>query len=120
MDSSFHKNLYDYADKFVHLVYRLTKKFPKEELFGSSSQFRRAAMSIMLNYKEGFARRKRLVKINFYETSFGSCQESKYLIDFSFKENWITQQEFSEMNQLADSISGMLWRTIEGLENDSK
>lgn len=58
-------------------------------------------MSIMLNYKEAFARRKRLVKINFYEISFGSCQECKYLVDFSFKEKWIEQEEFTELNKLA-------------------
>ena len=116
MESSFHKDLYNYIDQFVHLVYKVTRKFPKEELFGSVSQFRRAAMSIMLNYKEGFARRKRLVKINFYEISFGSCQECKYLIDFSFKEKWIEQEEFSELNKLAEFISSMFWKTIEGLE----
>lgn len=118
MESSFHKELYSYIDQFVHHGYKVTRKFPKEELFGSVSQFRRAAMSIMPNYKEGFARRKRLVKINFYEISFSSCQECKYLIDFSFKENWIEEGEFSELNKLAEFISPMLWKTIEGLEQE--
>jgi four helix bundle protein len=39
-------------DEFSHLVYGATRKFPKEELFGVAGQFRRAALSIILNYIE--------------------------------------------------------------------
>src|SRR6185295_15861669 len=118
MESSFHKELYNYIDQFVHQVYRVTRKFPKEELYGSVSQFRRAALSIMLNYKEGFARRKKLVKINFYEISYGSDQECICLIDFSLREKWITQSDADELNSSAARIGGMLWKTIEGLEKE--
>lgn len=37
-------------DEYVHLVYKLTKKFPKDELFGVTSQLRRSALSVILNY----------------------------------------------------------------------
>ena len=45
-------------DEYVHLVYRLTKKFPKEELFGVVSQLRRSALSVILNYIEGYRAKK--------------------------------------------------------------
>jgi len=73
-------------DEYTHLVYRITRDFPKEELYGTVSQLRRAALSIILNYLEGFARHKKAVKQNFWEISYGSLKESKYLIHFSFVE----------------------------------
>ncbi len=75
-------------------------------------------MSIMLNYQEGFARRKRLVKINFYEISFGSCKESRYIIDFAFKEKWIGDIDYKTGSNGSQEISSMLWKTIQGLENE--
>ena len=116
---TFHNRLYSLIDEFVHFVYEVTRKFPKEELFATTSQLRRAAMSVMLNYQEGFARRKRLVKINFYEISFGSCKESKYLIDFAHKEKWISREKFDRGMHSSDQIASMLWKTIEGLDNEN-
>jgi len=113
---SFHKKLKKKMDEFVHLAYKLTKKFPKEELFGATSQLRRAAMSVILNYIEGFARRKRLVVINFYETSYGSLKESKYLLYFATVEKWITVVEYNQVIALTEEIGAMLWSTIERLE----
>ena len=115
----FHPLLREKMDTFVHLVYRFTKKFPREELFGATSQLRRAALSIILNYIEGFARKKRLVKINFFETSFGSLKECGYLLEFAYKEGWITSGEYQEAQVLAEEIGAMLWKTIEGVESSS-
>jgi len=64
-------------DKYVHSVYRVTGDFPKSELYGVISQLRRSALSVILNYIEGYARRKPLVRLNFLETSYGSLKESK-------------------------------------------
>ncbi|HNT30213.1 MAG TPA: four helix bundle protein [bacterium] len=41
-------------DEFAHVVYRVTRKFPKDEVYGITSQLRRASVSIVLNYIEGF------------------------------------------------------------------
>ncbi len=106
-------------DELVHLVYRLTKNFPREELFGSASQLRRASLSIILNYIEGFARKRRLVKINFFEISFGSLKETMYLLEFSQKENWTHKKDFDSAMKLADEIAAMLWKTINGLEQET-
>jgi four helix bundle protein len=114
----FHDILKVKIDKFVHLVYHITKDFPKSELYGATSQLRRATLSIMLNYIEGYARKKRLVKLNFFEISYGSLQESKYLIEFAFKEDWIKKDYHISANSLANEIGAMLWRTIEGVSND--
>lgn len=44
-------------DDFVHLVYDLSRRFPQEELYGVTSQLRRAALSVILNYIEGYTRK---------------------------------------------------------------
>lgn len=104
-------------DEHVHLVYALTKKFPHEELYGVTSQLRRAALSIILNYIEGFARNRDTVYRNFLEISYGSLQESRYLLEFSRKENYITEEHFQTSMKLTDEIGAMLWTTIEGIKN---
>ena len=76
----FHDELKAKMDNYVHLVYKLTKNFPKEELYGVISQLRRAALSVILNYIEGYARKKDKVYKNFLEISYGSLKESKYLL----------------------------------------
>jgi len=87
----------------------------KDELYGVVSQSRRAALSIILNYIEGYARRKKLVVVNFLEISYGSLKECKYLLHFSWKENYIDEKEYSQALTLADEIGAMLWRTLEKL-----
>lgn len=103
-------------DKYVHLVYRLSRKFPKEELYGAISQLRRAALSIILNFIEGFARHKKAVKLNFWEISYGSLKETKYLLYFSLAEKYINNEEYDEAIKLAEEIGAMLWRFIKPLK----
>lgn len=106
---TYHQILREKIDAFCHLAYRVSRKFPKEELYGITSQFRRAVISIALNYIEGYARIKGKVHKNFIEISYGSLKESLYLIDFCHKENFITEPEYLELKSLAEEIGKMLW-----------
>ena len=63
-------------DSYAHLAYKITKTFPKDELYGMTSQLRRAALSVILNYIEGFARKRKAVKLNFWEISYGSLKKA--------------------------------------------
>jgi four helix bundle protein len=101
---------------YVKLVYQCTKTFPRDEIYGVTSQFRRAAMSVILNYIEGYARFRDAVKLNFYEISYGSLKESKYLVYFSYTENYCDQKQYEELTKLADEIGKMLWSEIEPLQ----
>lgn len=47
---TYHEKLKSKMDEYIHLVYKITKSFPKEEIYGIISQLRRAALSIILNY----------------------------------------------------------------------
>ncbi len=56
--TKFHDDLNKYMDEFVNLIYDLTINFPKEEIYGLTSQLRRAVLSMILNYIEGYARKR--------------------------------------------------------------
>lgn len=114
--NEYQKNLKSKMDACAHYVYKITQNFPKYELYGITSQIRRAAVSVVLNYVEGYARRKPLVRLNFLEISYGSLQESKYLLKFSFDENYINQEEYNFSIKLAEEIGAMLWKDLDNLD----
>lgn len=115
MENKFHQELKETMDKFVHHVYDLTQNFPKDEQFGLTSQLRRAALSVVLNYVEGFARQRKAVLKNFLEISYGSLKESKYLLQFSYKRKFITQAEWQESYHFSEKIGKMLWGILRKL-----
>lgn len=102
-------------DEYAHFVYAITKVFPKDELYGVTSQFRRASLSVALNFIEGYARVRLAVKQNFWEISYGSLQESKYLVEFSYKEHYVDEANYRKANTMADEIGAMLWSAIQSL-----
>ena len=114
-EESYHLRLHDLMDQYVHLVYRATRKFPKEELYGAGSQWRRAALSIVLNYLEGYARQRRAVYKNFLEISYGSLKESAYLADFAHKERWLDTAFYEDLQKLEKEIGAMLWGILRNL-----
>jgi four helix bundle protein len=71
------------AHEFALMTYKFTANFPKEEIYGLSSQFRRAAVSIPANIAEGFKKAGKKDKIRFYNISQGSLEECRYYIILS-------------------------------------
>lgn len=68
------------AHQFVLNVYKITKLFPKEEQYGLSNQFRRAAVSVAANIAEGFRKNGKLDKLRFYNIAQGSLEECRYYL----------------------------------------
>jgi len=114
--NSFKENLKKKMDEYVHFVYKITLNFPKAEIYGTFSQLRRASLSVVLNYIEGFARRKRLVQLNFLEISYGSLKESKYLLHFALIENYLDKKDYKIALKMAEEIGAMLWTEISNLD----
>jgi four helix bundle protein len=102
-------------DEYVNRIYDCTEKFPKHEIFGITSQLRRAALSVILNYIEGYARRKPKVLLNFLETSYGSLKESKYLVYFSLRRKYLKEKDYTELIKLSEEIGAMLWGIVDKL-----
>ena len=115
-EKDFHGQLKELLDEYVQKVYTCTKKFPREEIFGVTSQLRRAALSVVLNYIEGYARQRKEVLRNFIEISYGSLKESNYLIYFSRTQQYLNEAEHKELSVLGDRIGKMLWGILAGLK----
>src|SRR6185295_16442967 len=84
--------------QFVLGTYTFTAKFPKEEIYGLTSQFRRASISIAANVAEGFAKRTKPEKLRFLNISQASLEECKYYLILS------RDLRFNEDQQLIDSL----------------
>lgn len=75
-----HRNLkaFSLADDLVLMIYKSTLSFPKEEIYGLSSQMRRAAVSVVSNIVEGSARESQYEYCRFLEIAYGSLKELQY------------------------------------------
>ena len=84
------------ARKFTNNIYNFTNKFPKEEIYGLTSQIRRAAVSIMSNIAEGFDRYSVKEFINFLIIARGSISEVQSDLFIALDLEYINQEEFHE------------------------
>jgi four helix bundle protein len=108
------------ADLLAHEIYKITNSFPKTELYGVTSQLRRAALSVPLNIIEGYSRFKIKPHINFLEIAYGSLKETHYLIDFCVKEKFIKDSDYDELLNLCVEIEKMLYSKIKTLKKNAK
>ncbi|HBR80791.1 MAG: S23 ribosomal protein [Candidatus Uhrbacteria bacterium GW2011_GWE2_45_35] len=105
------------ADKFLLEVYQLTASFPKEELYGVTSQFRRAALSVVLNVVEGKARGSQKEFLRFLFIARASLSECAYLLEFSFKVGYINQEAYNKLEFSRRNTSYFLQQAINGITN---
>jgi len=94
--------------KLTLLVYRSTKNFPKEELYGLTSQIRRAVVSIPSNIAEGYCRQRRLEYIQFLQFAFASAAELETQLLIAKDLSYISSRDFKESNSLLDEVLRML------------
>jgi four helix bundle protein len=97
------------ADKLAHEVYSATSNFPKAEIFGLTSQIRRAVLSVPANITEGYARNSKNEFRRFLSISLGSLAELEYFLDFAFKENFLQQKNFESLMILKDECGRIIW-----------
>ena len=103
------------AMNLVEQVYLKTKMFPKEELYGITSQLRRATLSIPLNIVEGQGREGKKEFKRFLFISRGSAYEVSTIFQVCLKLNYISQEEYQlfycEVNQIIKMLGGLIRRT---------
>ncbi|MFZ5940872.1 MAG: four helix bundle protein [Bacteroidota bacterium] len=90
-----HKKLraFELADELVIMVYRFTRGFPKEEVYGLSSQMRRAAISVPSNIVEGCSRTSTAEYKRFLEIAFGSLRELYYQYSIAIRLGYIEKDK---------------------------
>lgn len=95
------------AHQFVLDVYKLSETFPKHELFGLTSQLRRAAVSIPANFAEGFRKTGKADKLRFYNISQGSLEECRYYLrlckDLGYGETDRLRSQLEEISKMLSS-----------------
>ncbi len=104
--SFFELGVWQKAHKLVMEVYALTSNFPQSEIFGLTSQIRRAAISIPANIAEGYKRYGKAEKIRFYNIAQSSLEEVKYYIFLSEELNYV--ENGKKVGSLAEEVSKML------------
>lgn len=104
-----HLIVHQKADELAFQVYLVTKEFPKEELFGLTSQMRRSAISVPANIAEGYTRKGVKDKIHFYNIAQGSLVELEYYFDFSLRLNYIDENKYKELINLKDEVGKLLY-----------
>jgi four helix bundle protein len=94
----------------VIMIYKVTKQFPKDEVFGLINQMRRCVVSITSNIAEGFSRQSKKEKLKFYFISLGSLTElqNQLLIAKDPEIKYINQQDFDRIVQQAITVHKLL------------
>lgn len=92
----------------VTFAYKTTKIFPKEELYGITSQIRRCAVSIPSNIAEGYARKSTPDYLRFLRVSNGSLFEFQTQIEIAFNLEYIDNQQFDKLFKASREIERML------------
>ena len=96
------------AHEFTLQIYLITKKYPKDELFGIISQMRRAASSVPANIVEGNARRSSKEFAQFLVQARGSLSETQYFLELSKDLEYISVSEFENLTALSIEVAKML------------
>jgi four helix bundle protein len=95
------------AHAYVLEIYRITKHFPKSEIFGLTAQMRRAAVSIPANIAEGFKKRTPREKIRVLNISQGSLEESRYYLilaeDLDYANTAVLLPKLEEVSRMLEA-----------------
>ena len=98
--------------------YRLTKGFPKEELYGITSQIRRAAVSVPANIAEGHGREHRSEFIRFLQIAQGSLKELETHLILAARVLLTTEAEIQPILEQCDQLGRQLHSLIRALQRD--
>ena len=98
------------------LVYSKTRSFPKEELYGITSQLRRAAVSVPANIADGASRAHKKEYLHFLYIARGSIAEAEYLLHLSKRVGYLQDDEYKKVEDLRKETA----KTLQGLINSVK
>ena len=104
--------------EFVLLTYKVTRQFPDFEKYGLSSQFQRAAVSIVANIAEGYRKLSKADKLRFMNIAQGSLEECRCYVMLSKDLGYITEDEFQSLTFSIDGTSFYLNAYCKAIKED--
>jgi four helix bundle protein len=113
-----HKELIVYQKSYQLCldIYKITKDFPKEEIYGIVSQLRRSAVSIPSNIAEGYRRKSRAEYLQFLRIALGSHSELETQLSLSKDLHFIPSKEAEKLLNDVEIIGQLLYKLIISLE----
>jgi four helix bundle protein len=108
------------AHKFVVNLYQTTKDFPREELYGLTDQFRRAAVSIPANIAEGFGKQGDKERARYISIALGSAAETEYYLILARDLGYLSPTKADELHHLFEDIQPMLRALYTRMISNSK
>ncbi len=112
-------DVYQEALKFVEEIYSMTKAFPREELYGVTSQLRRAATSMPINIAEGAGRYHKGNFVQFLLNSRGSLYECSALLQISLNQNYLSKELHGTLSKHLEQIARMLNGLIRSMREET-
>jgi len=106
-------DVWNKAVDFATQIYSVTKNFPKDELYGLTSQLRRASVSISSNISEGAGRNSDKEFRQFLNISFSSCSEIETQLIISYKLGYLSEDNFTSLTEEVISIQKILYKLIQ-------
>jgi len=103
------------SDSLAHEIYLATKKFPKEEVHGVSSQLRRAALSIPTNIVKGCSRRGDKEMARSVNNCLGTLAETGYLLGVAQRLGYISDEHRDSLEKKCTILGKKLWRFYDRL-----
>ena len=107
------------ADQLAIKIYEITKKYPKEEMYGLISQMRRAAVSVPANIAEGSARNSHKEYLQFLFIARSSARELDYYAHLSYKLGYIGDLKFRILSDQCSETLRVLFGLIQAVSNDN-
>lgn len=96
--------------EMVTAIYAVTEAFPKQETYGLSSQIKRAAVSVPSNIAEGYRRRGKKEREQFYFIALGSAAEVETQLELAKRLHFVTNSSAQVSEGLLDEISKILYK----------
>jgi len=117
-----HRNIKAFAkaDDLAVAVYQTTKDWPRDELYGLTSQVRRAAASVAANIAEGSARLTAADFLRFLGIANGSMRETGYLLHLASRLGYVGDADYAALSKQHDEASRVLWGLIESVASGVK
>ena len=107
------------ADDLTVAVYGRTRSFPKEEMYGLTSQLRRASYSVPANIVEGSSRESQKDYLHFLYIARGSLSETQYFIHLARRLGYLSLQEAEVLHIQTKSVFGCLHGLIKSVERET-